>query len=181
MEAFLPDRETAIQCYFKDLKSRLNGAEFLVYGHSMGASLGLEVVSRLEKKGIFPQCFVASGNAGPGVRENKQRHLLPKAAFLKELKDMGGMPEDFFKHEELIDFCLPILKADFKIIDGEPDNIIAPIKTPITALMGKRENFSAEIENWRKFTQGECQCKVLEGDHFFIYDQVKVLVENVRR
>lgn len=176
-QSLLGTKKEAVNDYLQQIENRLNGRPFLVYGHSMGASLGLRVVKRLEEKALKPEILVVSGNSGPGLKEEKYRYLMEKEAFIVELKEMGGMPEHFFEHDDLVDFCIPIIKSDFKICE-EKTPLPAKIDTPIFALMGHLEESVDRINNWKNFTNAGFQSKILKGNHFFIYEH-KELIRNL--
>jgi hypothetical protein len=65
----------------------------LIYGHSMGAYLALRVTRMLEEAGHPPAYLIVSGNPGPGVPRKRpgKRYLLGKAAFIEELRTLGGV------------------------------------------------------------------------------------------
>ncbi len=179
-EPFAANRKAAVADYVQQILNLLNGNPFVIYGHSMGAQLGLEVVAQLEKLNYFPDKLLVSGNAGPDPNKVEQKHLLGRKAFIKELKDMGGMPADFFEHEDLVDLYIPILKSDFKIVEEHPAYSPRLTKTEIIALMGNEEEEAVNISNWKKFTMKKCEYKVLKGNHFFIYDHRDLLAELIK-
>jgi len=172
----------AIDDYCRQIIKLRNGNPFVIYGHSMGATLGLSVVARLEKMGHFPEQLVVSGNAGPGVRKKKNfmTYLLGDSEFKEELRELGGVPEEVLKNNELYDFFAPIIRADFECLEKDPfleKGIV--INTPIYALMGTEEETCSEIENWKIFTDSDFRYNVLKGNHFFIYphsDQIAMIL-----
>ena len=171
-EALLTSMDEAVQDYTRQILNKLNGAPFVLFGHSMGACIGAHVVTELERQQRYPLKIILSGNAGPGIGEPKQRHLLDKEAFLTELENIGGMPKDFFEYPDLIDYFLPILKADFKIIEEKQSRVLRPFLTPIIAMMGHEEEDVKNIHNWKRFTQSDFRFVVFQGDHFFIHQHV---------
>jgi external thioesterase TEII len=170
MEDLIKDYDNAIVDYYKQIRKRLDGSDFIIYGHSMGATLGWEVTRMLEENNIFPLSLIVSGNAGPGVgAEKKERHLLPEDMFIKELRKLGGLTEDFYENRELFEFFEPILRADFEVLEKKPIVFKSVIKTPLYALMGKEEENVQFIDNWKKYVVNSFESEIFEGDHFFIY------------
>jgi external thioesterase TEII len=141
---------------------------FMIYGHSMGAFLALRITNLLSKENISPSCLVVSGNAGPGVEEDKKRYLLKHDELVPELKRLGGIPEEFYANKELMEFFLPILTADFEV--AEKNDIVndPPVNIPIYAIMGREEEQYDRINNWRNYTTSSFGSEILEGAHFFI-------------
>lgn len=170
MEDLIKEYDEAIDDYYRQIEQKLDGSEFIIYGHSMGATLGWEVTKRLEENGSFPVSLIVSGNAGPGVgAEKKERHKLPEHLFVEELRKLGGLPEEFYENRDLFEFFEPILRADFEVLEKNEIVFKGTIKTPLYALMGDQEENAAYIENWKKYVSGPFTPEVLEGDHFFIY------------
>ncbi len=174
-EKLLKTKQAAIQDYLVQIKKLRNKQPYLIYGHSMGASLALNIVKHLEDLGDPPCHLIVSGNSGPGIKEveaqerKRQRHLMNDEDLKEDLRTLGGMPEEILENEELYNFFSPILRADFELLesdDVEEENII--LNTPIYALMGSEENYNNKIINWRRFTSNQFQYKILKGNHFFI-------------
>jgi external thioesterase TEII len=181
-EALLDSKQDAVSDYVRQIKSARTAQPFVIYGHSMGASLGLEVAAELAQAGDAPLAMIVSGNAGPGMGEKKERYLLPDSEFKTELRELGGAPEEVLENEELFSFFAPILRADFQIL--ETGALVRPEETllnvPITALMGAKEETSVDIENWKRFSSASVRTQVLEGNHFFIYDHPSAIVEAIK-
>lgn len=181
-EKILQDFTAAAKDLCLQIVSKLKSKKFLLYGHSMGALLVLKIAGLLELDGHIPQAIVTSGNAGPGVFSSKIRHLLPNEQFMYELKILGGMPEEILNNKELYEFVEPIIRADFKIAEmSQREEIFIPINSPIYALMGDQESKSDKIENWKTFTTSTFGYKVLQGDHFFIYNNASALSNVIKR
>lgn len=162
--------EAAIDLY-NQIIANLTTTSFLIYGHSMGASLALRVTNMLEKAGRYPAGVIVSGNAGPGIAspDKKVRYLMNRPDFVEELKRLGGVPPEFLENEELFSFFELILRADFEIAERNDLANEPAIKAPIYAIMGSSEESVADINNWLRFTIGRFTAEVLDGDHFFIH------------
>ncbi|AOM78763.1 thioesterase II family protein [Pedobacter steynii] len=175
-ERILQDFSAAARDLYLQIVSKLKSPNFLLYGHSMGALLVLRIASLLELDGYIPQAIVVSGNAGPGISSSKIRHLLPDEQFKNELKILGGMPDEVLDNKELYEFVEPIIRADFKIAEtSQRKEVLTPVNSPIYALMGDAESKVDKIENWKTYTLSTFKYEVLEGGHFFIYDNAMAL------
>ncbi len=169
-EAFLKDFDSAAQDLYNQINKKLTSASFVIYGHSMGAYLALRVCNMLEKANKFPICLFVSGNPGPGIREDKKRYLMEHNILIEELKKLGGTPSEVIENEELLDYFLPILRADFEISEkNHLENELA-VNAPIYAMMGSKEEKVEEISNWSKFTRALFTYTIFDGGHFFIHD-----------
>lgn len=178
-EPLLFDKQAAIDDYFGQIKKLRNELPFILYGHSMGASLGHLITKRLEELNDPPQILIISGNSGPGTGMEKKRYLLSDSLFKEELRSLGGVPEEVLMDDDLYEFFSPIMRADFEILekDQEIEETSVILNTPIYAIMGDEEETVDEIENWKSLTNGAFGFKVLAGNHFFIHNQAKNVAE----
>lgn len=180
-ENLLKEFDQAAGDIFNQVMEKLTSDNFLIYGHSMGAYLALRITNMLAEKEKFPICLFVSGNAGPDVRENKNRYLLAHDDFIAELKKLGGVPPEFTENKELFDFFEPILRADFEIAERNNMKDEQPVSVPLYAMMGSEELHVDKIANWARFTLLEFDYEVLPGDHFFIYDHPEKLAGIIKQ
>lgn len=175
-EKIIIDREEAIEDQLNEVvKRRKNDTEFVIYGHSMGAMLGFELVSKLEFQNDPPVNLVVSGNPGPGISREVVRSNLNKENFIIALRELGGIPEAVYENIELFDFFEPILRADFKIVEQGEGTTSKVINTPIYSIMGQDEKFIEEISNWQNFTSNKFKFDIFSGNHFFINSNPEAL------
>ena len=181
-------KKSAVQDYLEQIKALRNDQPYLVYGHSMGATLALNITKQMEDLNDPPYHLFVSGNCGPDIKrvneeEEKRgkRHLMEDAEFKEELRELGGVPEEVLGSDELYHFFSPILRADFEVLeqDDQMEKGIR-LKTPIYALMGSDEKYKAEIDNWKRFTTASFQQQILKGDHFFIHDHPKGIADIIK-
>ncbi|MBB6269859.1 surfactin synthase thioesterase subunit [Pedobacter cryoconitis] len=180
-EILITDFHTAAKDVYKQIRSKLNSKHFLIYGHSMGAYLALKVTKMLEHDNISPVGIIVTGNAGPKISENKKRYLLNEKDFVKEVKKLGGLPSEVLENQELLDYFMPILKADFEISEENNLERDSTINVPIYSLMGDTEEHADKITNWSKYTRSDFKHEVLSGDHFFIYNHPERLAKIITK
>jgi external thioesterase TEII len=172
-EKLLLTQSEAIDDLQKQINRLRNNKPYMIFGHSMGAQLGLRVTKKMEELGDSPQKLIVAGNAGPGTGdiEKKRRSTLSDEELKEELLTLGGVPKEVLENEELFGFFSPIMRSDFSILEkGEPLEADFKLNTPIVAVMGDKEETAEDIENWRNFTTGKFKSHLLEGNHFFIHD-----------
>lgn len=182
-ESHLFKKEDAVHDYVSQIKRlRKSNLPYLIYGHSMGATLGLSVTKKMEEEADSPTMLLVSGNAGPGVYVNDiERHTLNDTEFKKELRSLGGVPEQILEDEDLYNYFSPIMRADFQILEKDKHFEAGLIlNTPIFAIMGDEEKTVSEIENWKTYTNRQFDYKVVPGNHFFIHRQVKALAKIIK-
>ena len=83
-ENFLINYQQATMDLFKQIKKkRFPNTKYLIYGHSMGAKLGLEVCQMMEHIADPPCYFIATGYPGPNVEDFSPISHLPSSGFFK--------------------------------------------------------------------------------------------------
>ena len=182
-ETLLQTKKDAVADLLRQIRARRSKAPFLIFGHSMGATLGFAIVKELELSGDAPVCFIASGNAGPNVKEKNNYSQLPRDEFFDKLRERGGISRELSANEELLEFFEPILRADFALLERAEEKITYKINTTIYAIMGNTEEYVAHIENWGNYTTGHFEHEVLQGNHFFVFDhldKLKAIIEKAR-
>lgn len=177
-EELLLTQSEAVDDLVSQITSLRNNQPYLIFGHSMGASLGLRVTKKLEESGDPPKRLIVAGNAGPGIKDDdKCRSTMTDEELKEELKTLGGVSDEVMDNHELFNFFAPIMRSDFGLLEnGEK---LAPgfkINSPIFAVMGDQEETSGKIENWKKFTSNEFKFYLLQGNHFFIHDHPSSLI-----
>lgn len=141
------------------------------FGHSMGALVAFEVARMLHAKGQRPPALlIASGCSAPRARpESRIRQSMSDAELIQELRSYRGTPAEILEHKELMALLLPMLRADFALVEDyayQPGLLLA---CPIVALAGQQDEIAADqIAAWAKETGGGFEEVWFEGDHFFL-------------
>ena len=120
--------------------------KYALWGHSMGGKIAYELEKYLENKGYQAQCIFASGCRIPNIPEPNPIYHLKDEAFKRELERFGGTPKKVLENKELLDFFLPMLRADFTLADTYCDNSMTVLHSPMTAdLLSKIKSGKSEI------------------------------------
>ena len=118
-ELLLKDFDSAVLDLVHQITKLRNGSPFILFGHSMGAYLALGIAIRMEILHQSPAFLFVSGSAGPGVNTGRCWHLFEDKHLIQELTDLGGMPPDFCEDTDFMNYYLPILRADFEVVDDK--------------------------------------------------------------
>lgn len=105
--------------------------KYVLWGHSMGGKIAYELEKYLENKGYQAQCIFASGCRIPNIPEPNPIYHLKDEAFKRELERFGGTPKKVLENKELLDFFLPMLRADFTLADTYCDNSMTVLHSPL--------------------------------------------------
>jgi surfactin synthase thioesterase subunit len=104
-------------------------------------------------------------------------HLLDDDAFIRHLAELGGTSAEVLANRELMEFCLPFLRADFELINTyQPsaltaaDGVSPPLSSPLLVL-GGRDDIGCPPQarqDWANITTSTTEVHVFDGGHFFI-------------
>jgi medium-chain acyl-[acyl-carrier-protein] hydrolase len=191
----LPGREMHVQlpllthyddvlAYLWDVVLPRCRAPFALYGHSMGASMAFECARLLRNAGRdLPTVLLVSGARAPrfGPARPRLAHL-PVDEFIEQLRRYGGTPEEVLAHAELLEYLLPLLRADFAVAESYTYRSGPPLPCPIGAYSGRKDSYSwDEVDAWREETTGSFWHEEFPGGHFFIRSQEEQFLALIRR
>lgn len=144
---------------------------YYLYGHSMGGLMAFLVCRKLQERKIkLPKKLIISGRKAPEFIRIEKLSELSDELFLESLIPLGGIPSELLQNKEVLDFFLPIIKHDFRILESYQYESAATLDIPIDIFYGSSEAEESEMAGWHKETTGNVNITRLKGNHFFIYD-----------
>lgn len=168
-EAPISDPEELVSLLAKELTHLCSEPRVPIvwFGHSLGARLAFALARRLDRS----DALIASGARSPARHTRISRSHLSREDFVASLKTLGGTPDEIFADPELLDLFLPMLRADFNVVEkllaSPTDTIASPIK--VLAARDDRECDEAEALAWRDHTTGSFDSAIRsDGGHFFL-------------
>lgn len=172
--------EKTIDDIFSIIENQINGTNYSILGHSMGALAGYELIHKIKQKKLpLPMHMFFSGKSAPHFpQRDKVIHNLNNYEFKEELLKLDGTPKEVLENDELMEIFLPILRSDFKTIEEyryfEKEDIV---DCNFTILYGKDDQIPInKIAEWQKHTKGKCNFIKFSGGHFFINDHTEDIV-----
>ncbi len=155
---------------------------FIFFGHSMGARIAYEVALMLYRhENVLPVHFIASGSSAPFVKSKKNpTYHLPDAEFLDRLRELNGTPEEVLNNHELMQLMLPVLRADFKIVETYLNPSKMKIPTQVSIFAGKKDDIeTVDIEAWEEVFKLRFGSYWFDGGHFFIHENNVVVIREL--
>lgn len=148
--------------------------KLVLFGHSMGALLAFEIARSLRRRQVpGPGALCVSAHRAPQLTDPRRPiHALPEAEFIAELRALRGMPEEVLRDRQMMDFFMPLLRADFCCCETYRYVDEPPLACRILALGGvdDAEVPSEHVSAWRAQTCDGFEMKLLAGGHFFIQE-----------
>lgn len=146
---------------------------YAFFGHSMGAIIAFELARACRRRGLpLPRALFVSGRRAPQLPERDPiTYNLPEPELIAELRRLGGTPQEVLEHPELMRLMLPLLRADFEVIETYRYEPEPPLDCSLTAFGGLEdaEVTPPELDAWGAQTTRAFTRRLLPGDHFFLH------------
>ncbi|HLI68997.1 MAG TPA: thioesterase II family protein [Ktedonobacteraceae bacterium] len=156
---------------------------FALFGHSMGALIAFELAHTLQdRENRTPTDIFVSGYRAPHLpRKEPLWSTFPDPQLLQHIRSLGGVPQEILEHSELVEFLLPLIRSDFRIVESYTWKPSGPLKCPLTAFGGlqDREISVHDILAWKKHTRENFSYHMFPGGHFFIHHARNELLKRI--
>lgn len=153
---------------------------FAFFGHSMGATIAFELARALRKDGqTGPLHLFVSGRHAPQFPDTEPPgYDLPEAQFIEKLRQLNGTPGEVLEQPELMRLMIPLLRADFELIQTYKFSPGLPLGCPITAFGGLEDHDVTEerLRGWQEQTTASFRSRMFEGNHFFLHTAQSLLL-----
>lgn len=177
--------EEIVDDVYRKISTIVDDGEYAIFGYSMGSLIGFELCRKLKENGhkMPVHLFTAALMSPNLIEKRKTISTLSNEEFQQELIKYNGFPNEIIENKAIMDFYLPILKADFEAIETysyiKNERII---DVDITTLYGKDDTIQLEeIHEWAKVTTGTHNTYEMIGDHFFILSQVERISDIINK
>ncbi|MEU0530756.1 thioesterase II family protein [Amycolatopsis tolypomycina] len=178
---------TSMSSYVADLADFVlssDGAPYAVYGHSLGALVGFELVREIARRGAsLPVHLVVSGCPAPQwlTPDDPIVAGMGDAEIVSLLRTLGGTPEVFLNDPRVLRLILPPIRADLTVKNTYGYVAGPPLEVPVTAL-ASTSDVRASVESvlaWREQTVRPFRGHVLDGGHFAVLEQEDVTLAHL--
>lgn len=156
---------------------------FAFFGHSLGGVLAFELTRQLHERGLPEptRLFVSACHAPHLCLRERSRATLDDTELLRTLESFGATPKEILGHPEYLKMVLPVLRADFNLIDTYvmPEDCQAHF--PITAYAGTADPHvpPQRMDAWKRWAAPGFLCRIFAGDHFYLNQQRVPLIQDL--
>jgi medium-chain acyl-[acyl-carrier-protein] hydrolase len=151
---------------------------FVLFGHSMGGRIAYALANRLKRTGLpAPEVLVVSASRPPTMRGNGAASM-PDLELRRYLENLGGVPRQALENAEIMEFMLPLLRAEFQLNDSLPLPV-EPLLCAVVACGGKEDRVIQEkdLEGWGLVSRGDFRLEMFPGGHFYLREERTRLVQ----
>ncbi len=160
---------------------------FALFGHSMGTLIAYELAQQLQQQHRrIPTHLFVSGRRSPLLPDpDVLLHTLPSdEQFLHELQlRYNNLPTVLFEDKELRELFLPLLRADFTLVETYDNPTPIRLACPLIAFGGREDQRATEAQlcAWQSLTAAEFALHCFPGGHFYLNEQVQPLLATITR
>ncbi len=162
-----------------DLLERRPDDPYCFFGHSMGGLIAFELTKKLAEAGYSsPERLFISAKGSPCTNHLIERYsVLNEADFLQKLHKDGGVTDEFVHSDYLQETFMPIIRADYRLIETYEADLSVKVDCPLTVFYGTEDKISRdEVMLWANYTNASASFIAIDGGHFYIWDRYPELI-----
>lgn len=172
--------DMVLDVYQKICSLGVDDTPYAIFGHSMGALLGYEVIRLRRKSNLStPSVLFVSGRFPPHLSLQGQINFSMTNDELIRHKDVV-IPEEIWEYESIRNMFLNILKADLKTLDNyvfdEHDRMIA---SKLVVMNGAQDIPDHYVQQWRNYTDRDFVQHTYSGGHFYLNEHLKSIIGTI--
>ncbi|MFM9279570.1 thioesterase II family protein [Paenibacillus jiagnxiensis] len=184
-EPFYSDIEQAVHDIYEKIKDELDKLPYALFGHSMGGLLAFEIAHKIQvQEHRAPKIIFLSGKNPPHCQNHRFIHHLPNKELINEILEMGGTPKEILQHNELLEILIPILRADFTLVENYHCNKREEIlDCDLVIMNGRQDNLTknSDMKEWSRYTKREVRTYHIDGGHFFINEHLESVLNLIHK
>ncbi len=166
----------------RELVASLAGAldePFAFFGHSMGGLVAFELARGLREHGMAQPAHVfISSTTAPGAPGRRRLvHDAPECEIRQHLRTLNGTPEELLTDDELMALVMPVLRADFAVLETYEYEAGEPLGVPLSVFGGRYDPVvsPADLAPWSEQSSVGTRFRLFPGDHFYLNTAVGAL------
>lgn len=153
---------------------------YAVYGHSLGALIGFELVREIRRReGAAPVHLIVSGCSAPDLLGGSDGQ--PPVAEMSDdevvglLRRLGGTPEQILADRSVLRLILPPFRGDLTVRDTYGYQPQPQLDVPITAIAATADPRAsvAQMRGWSRHTRRAFRMHLIPGGHFAVLEQAE--------
>lgn len=157
----------------------------VLFGHSMGTMIACELAHRMQLLGTQQALDLFVSGRQPPHRPFPELSMagLSDAAVIDAVqRHFGGLPAEVLATPELLEMMLPILRADFALLESHRPAVPSPLALPIVALGGDDDPWAApeRLSQWQAWTTLPLRMHRFAGGHFYLDESLDEVLAVLR-
>lgn len=159
---------------------QVNNEDYILFGHSMGAYVLLELYKMLERTNKpLPKQVILSGMKPPHLYVQKNYHLLDDEGFKEKIAALGGLPTEIMEDKEFAAYILKLLRNDFRAVEEYTTQIKTYFSCKVNLFNSEKDISREQILEWNLYSETTCDYHPFNGSHFFINESTHEVVQTI--
>lgn len=173
-----------LDMYYKELQAIIK-PHCVFLGHSMGGIIAYFLAQRLLNSGDYTVDslrLVLSACNTPCEFKGTNYFNLSNDKLIDHLISYDGIPEELIHERSLLEYFLPVIRADFRVLETSSNLDFKPLDIPVTFFWGENDKVVPmdSVILWMKYFSNEIKVISIEGgSHMFISTKAKVVAEHL--
>jgi medium-chain acyl-[acyl-carrier-protein] hydrolase len=158
------------------------GRPYALFGHSMGALLSYGTAREMRARSAPPRLLAVSGRRPPHVVGSAPvLSQLGDAELIEALLAAGGIPPELADERDLLEYALPMLRADLSSSEGYTHAPGALLDFPIAVFAGRDDAMAppADLAAWGDLTTAGASVREFPGGHFYLWQHSAEILRDV--
>jgi surfactin synthase thioesterase subunit len=154
----------------------------VLFGYSMGAVVAYELTLRISCAHRAPAHLIVAARKPPHLVKPRAEETMSSAEeIMRKLRKLGGVAPQLLVSDVFEQQYLPVLQADFCVVDNFHREWPQVVPSPLLALAGARDpDLSLEqVRAWSATAGRGFDMHVLDDGHFFLHSMHERVLELV--
>ena len=162
-----------INSYYDELIGILK-SDSVFFGHSMGGTIAYFLALKIsqEQPELVPKNLILSASPPPDHMKGKQLSYGDDSKIFEDIQKIGAIPEELTANQELLDYFLPIFRADYRILEEAALADTGKINIPTLFILCPSDGLTSckNILKWRNYiaSKNEFYMMASEAGHMYL-------------
>ena len=176
----MTDIKSVVDLYYEALRPIIK-PNSIFFGHSMGGMVAYFLAERIVRSDEYtarPKALILSACDAPSNFETKTHSTLSDDKLIELLISYDGISDELIQEKSLLEYFIPIYRADFKVIEDSAQQAFQPIDIPAYFLWGEGDKIAplSSMVQWLKYFKNEIKIiPIKNAAHMFVHDYPAVV------
>lgn len=181
-EPFYDNCESMFMDIAEQIRLLRKDVPYEIFGYSMGSLVAYEVAAHYMGADQPGKIFVAAHEPPNIDSKGKYFAALNEEEFLEKMIEFGGIDERLVGNKRFLKIFFGPLRADYQyIMEYQCREQIDRINCDIVVFYSEKDTRRVDMLKWDQFTCADIILYELEGNHFFLKNQEKIIAHYMKQ
>lgn len=175
-EPFCETIEELAEDLYKQFLNTVGDSDYRIFGHSLGGLVAYELTRKiqLENRKLPEMLFISGREPTNYSKIIKDISEYPDMEFLELMSVYGGIPNELYMDESLRELFLPVLRADFKLLERYKTCYHTDVLDCRAMILYGTEDanmIKEELMQWKNYFSQPMELVEFAGEHFYCLEE----------